>query len=115
MEQKAQSLHFLQISHRTDLASKDMGILKDAMDIRGFPPQTWDSTSSSLKPAMASTVVARNLECWSKKLKGHVEAGTLRKNVLKFFPLILIAIKYMTDICRINQNVCEILSISRFS
>lgn len=37
MEQKAQSLHFLQISHRTDLASKDMGILKDAMDIRGVP------------------------------------------------------------------------------
>ena len=61
---------FSQVSRRTDLAFEDMGILKDPMDKRAdsLLKKAWDSTSLSLKPAMASTVVARNLECWVEKL-----------------------------------------------
>ncbi|XP_040189524.1 lamina-associated polypeptide 2-like [Rana temporaria] len=90
---------FSQVSRRTDLAFEDMGVLKDAMDKRAdaLLKKAWDSASASLKPAMASTVVTRNLECWVEKLKGHIEAGTHRKDLLDSFPLILNAIKYMAD------------------
>ena len=90
---------FSQVSRRTDLAFEDMGVLKDAMDKRAdsLLKKAWDSTSTSLKPAMAATVVARNLECWVEKLKNHVEAGTPRKDLLESFPLILKAIKYLAD------------------
>ena len=90
---------FSQVSRRTDLAFEDMGVLKDAMDKRAdsLLKKAWDSSTSSLKPAMASTVVARNLECWLEQLKGHVEAGTARKDLLDSFPLLLKAVKYMAD------------------
>lgn len=42
-------------------------------------------------------VVMRNLECWVEQLKGHVEAGTSRKDLLEFFPTLLNAIGYMAD------------------
>lgn len=48
------------VSRCTDLAFEDM---KEIRWIKGRTPsfkKVWDSTLSSLKPAMASTVVARN-------------------------------------------------------
>ncbi|XP_077319390.1 uncharacterized protein LOC143941218 isoform X2 [Lithobates pipiens] len=89
---------FSQVSRRTDLAFEDMGILKDPMDKKADSIlKAWDAASVSLKPAMAATVVARNLECWVEKLKSHIEAGTPRKDLLESFPLILNAVKYMAD------------------
>lgn len=46
---------------------------------------------------MATTVVARNVECWLEQLKGHVAAGTSRKDLLKSFPALLRAVIYMAD------------------
>lgn len=84
-----------------------MGMLKDAMDKRADSPlkKEWASTSASLKPAMASTVVARNLECWVEKLKSHVEAGTSWKDLLESFTLILKALKYMVDASAESVNM----------
>lgn len=90
---------FSQVSRKTDLAFEDMGILKDAMDKRadGLLKKAWDSSLANLKPAMAATVVARNLECWLEQLKNHVVAGTSRKDLLESFPTLLKAVKYMAD------------------
>ena len=90
---------FSQVSRKTDLAFEDMGILKDAMDKRadGLLKKAWDSVLSNLKPAMAATVVARNMECWLEQLKKHVIAGTSRKDLLESFPTLLKVVKYMAD------------------
>lgn len=90
---------FSQVSRRMELAFEDMGVLKDTMDKRAdsLLKKAWDSTFASIKPAMASTVVARNLECWIETLKRHVEACTSRKELLESFPLMLKAVKYMAD------------------
>lgn len=79
---------FLQVSRCTYLAFEDMGVLKDAMDKRVDSLKALGSTLSNLKPAMASTVVARNIGCWLVQLKEHVEAGTSRKDLLESFPLL---------------------------
>ena len=78
---------FSQVSRRTDLAFEDMGVLKDSMDKRAdsLLKKAWDSTSLSLKPAMASTVVARNVECWVEKLMSHIQVGTSGKDLLESF------------------------------
>lgn len=90
---------FSQVSRRMELAFEDMGVLKDTMDKRAdsLLKKAWDSTFARLKPAMASTVVARNLECWIETLKRHIEACTSRKELLESFPLMLKAVKYMAD------------------
>ena len=51
----------------------------------------------NLKPAMASTVVARNLEYWLDQLKGHIEAGTSRRELLESFPVLMKAVGYIAD------------------
>lgn len=55
---------FSQVSRNTDLAFEDIGVLKNYMDTRAesLLKKAWDSKFANLKPAMASTVVARNLE-----------------------------------------------------
>ncbi|PIO32493.1 hypothetical protein AB205_0222160 [Aquarana catesbeiana] len=58
-----------------------MGILKDAMDKRArFLKKKKTNKHGTrlwqiLKPGMASTVVARNLEHWLEQLKQHIEGG----------------------------------------
>lgn len=87
------------MSRQTDLAFEDMGVLKDAMDKRADAlfGKAWDSSFPNLKLAMATTVLARNMECWLEQLKGHVVAGTSRKVWLASFPTLLKAVKYMAD------------------
>lgn len=70
-----------------------------AMDkkVDGLLKKGWDSSLANLKPAMAATVVARNMECWLDQLKNHVVAGTSRKVLLESFPTLLKAVKYMAD------------------
>lgn len=72
------------MSWKTGLAFKDMGILKVAMDKRAdsLLKKAWDLTLANLKPAMTSTVVARNLEHWLEQLKKRIKAGTSHKNLL---------------------------------
>lgn len=74
-----------------------MGILKDTMDKRAdsLLKKAWDSTLANLKPAMASTVVARNLEHWLEQLKGHIEGGTSHKDLLDTLPVLQKAVGYM--------------------
>ena len=90
---------FSKVSRNTDLAFEDMGALKDNMDKRAdaLLKKAWDSTLANLKPAMASTVVARNLEHWLDKLKSHIEAGTSRKELLESLPVLVNAVGYMAD------------------
>ena len=90
---------FSKVSRNTDLAFEDMGTLKDNMDKRAdaLLKKAWDSTLANLKPALASTVVARNLEHWLDKLKSHIEAGTPRKDLLETLPVLLKAVGYMAD------------------
>lgn len=60
------NLSLTQVSRNTNLAFEDMGILRDTMDkrVNYLFKKAWDSTIVNLKPAMASLVVARNLEHW---------------------------------------------------
>ncbi|PIN88341.1 hypothetical protein AB205_0081150 [Aquarana catesbeiana] len=90
---------FSHVSRNTDLAFEDMGILKDPMDKRAdsLLKKAWDSTLANLKPAMASTVVARNLEHWLEQLKAHIEAGTPRKDLLETLPVLMRAVGYIAD------------------
>lgn len=50
--------------------------------------KAWDSTLANLKPAMASTGVAKNLEHWLEQLKVHIEVGTSRKDLLDTLPVL---------------------------
>lgn len=90
---------FSQVSRNTDLAFEDMGILKDTMDKKAdsLLRKAWDSSLANLKPAMASTVVARNLEHWLEQLKIHIEAGTPRKDLLDTLPVLSKAVGYIAD------------------
>lgn len=76
-----------------------MGILKDAMDKRAdsLLRKAWDLTLANLKPAMASTVVAGNLEHWLEQLKAHIEAGTPRKDLFDTLLVLLKAVGYIAD------------------
>ena len=53
---------FSQVSRSTDLSFEDMGILRDPMDKRMdlLLKKAWQSFMVNLKPAMATTCVARN-------------------------------------------------------
>lgn len=59
--------------------------------------KAWDSTLANLKPAMASTVVAKNLEHCLEQLKAHIEAGTPRKDLLETLPVLMKAVGYIAD------------------
>lgn len=90
---------FSQVSRHTDLAFEDMGALPDPMDKRidSLLKKSWDSSIGNLKPAMASTVVARNMEYWLTQIKAHIEAGTPKETILSSFPMLLKGIAYLAD------------------
>ena len=90
---------FSQVSRHTDLAFEDMGILSESMDKRmdSLLKKSWDSTLGSLKPAMAATVVARNMEFWLNQLQTHIEEGTAQEHILSSFPTLLRGIAYIAD------------------
>ena len=87
------------VSKRTDLAFDDLGCLKDPMDKRGeiLLKRAWDASTIALKPALAATCVARNLECWLNQLQAHITAGTSRQQILKSFPLLMKAVGFLAD------------------
>ena len=90
---------FSQVSRHTDLAFEDMGVLSDPMDKRmdSLLKKSWESSQANLKPAMAATVVARNMEHWLTQLKAHIEAGTPKETVLASFTTLLSGIAYLAD------------------
>ena len=51
----------------------------------------------NLKPALASTCVARNLEEWLTQIQTHLLAGTSREEILKSFPLLFSAVGFLAD------------------
>lgn len=87
------------VSKNSDLAFDDMGTLKDPMDKRGdiLLHRAWDSAVGNLKPALASTCVARNLEVWLTQIQSHLSAGTSREQILKSFPLLFQAVGFLAD------------------
>lgn len=90
---------FSQVTRQTALAFEDMGSLSDPMDKRidSLLKKTWDSSLGNLKPAMAMTVVARNMEYWLTQIKAHIEAGTPKETILSSFPTLLKGVAYMAD------------------
>lgn len=90
---------FSQVSRQTDLAFEDMGVLADPMDRRmdSLLKKSWDSSQGNLKPAMAVTVVARNMEYWLTQIKAHIEAGTPKETILASFPMLLKGVAYIAD------------------
>lgn len=86
-------------SKNTDLAFDNMGTLRDPMDERGdiLLRRNWDSSIVNLKPALASTCVARNLELWLMQIQTHLFAGTSREQILKSFPLLFWTVGFLAD------------------
>ena len=76
-----------------------MGVLSDPMDRRmdSLLKKSWDASQGNLKPAMAATVVARNLEHWLLQIKAHIEAGTPKETILSSFPTLLSGVRYLAD------------------
>lgn len=73
---------FSQVSRHTDLAFEEMGALSYPMDIRmDLLLKSWDSSQGNLKPAMAVTVVASNIEYWLTQIRALV-AGTPKETIL---------------------------------
>ena len=90
---------FSQVSRHTDLAFEDMGVLSDPMDKRmdSLLKKSWDASQGNLKPAMAATVVARNLEHWLTQVKAHIESDTPKETLLASFPTLINGVKYLAD------------------
>lgn len=90
---------FSQVSKSTDLAFEDMGTLKEPMDKRMdlLLKRTWQSVMHNLKPAMATTCVARNLDHWVNQLKAHVIADSSKQEILDSFSTLSAAISYIAD------------------
>ncbi|XP_040203676.1 uncharacterized protein LOC120935688 [Rana temporaria] len=76
-----------------------MGNLTDAMDKRmdSLLKKAWESIIGNLKPELAVTVVARNLEHWLSKIQEHIEADTDKDTILASFPTILKGVAYIAD------------------
>lgn len=76
-----------------------MGHLGDPMDKRGdiVLKRAWDTAMVSLKPALATTCVARNFEFWLKQLQEHLTAGTPREDLLKSFPMLFKAVGFIAN------------------
>lgn len=87
------------ISKGTDLAFEDSGALKDPMDKRTDVSlrRVWEASIMSLKPALASTCIARHLELWLSQIQTHLSAGTSREQINKSFPLLFQAIGFLAD------------------
>ncbi|XP_077336773.1 lamina-associated polypeptide 2, isoforms alpha/zeta-like isoform X2 [Lithobates pipiens] len=87
------------ISKQADLAFEDMGHLKDPMDRRTdiVLKRAWDASMAGLKPALATSCVARNLEFWLSQLQEHLKAGTPRGELLKSFPMLFKATSFISD------------------
>ncbi|XP_073476117.1 lamina-associated polypeptide 2, isoforms alpha/zeta-like [Aquarana catesbeiana] len=88
---------FSQVSRSTDLSFEDMGVLKDPMDKRMdlLLNRSWQSIMSNLKPAMATTCVARNLEYWVNQLRSHIVADSPKQEILDSFPTLISAVAYI--------------------
>lgn len=67
-----------------------MGHLKDCMDKRRdiVLKIAWQTSLASLKPKLATTCVARNLDFWLFQLQDHVKNRTPRKGILRSLPAI---------------------------
>ena len=100
------------VSRRTDLAFDDLGSLRDPMDKRGdlLLKRAWDASAISLKPALAATCVARNLECWLTQLQAHILAGTSRQELLKSFPPFFKAVGFLADASGVSKVGCQVSS-----
>lgn len=59
--------------------------------------RSWQSIMSNLKPAMATTCVARNLEYWENQLKAHVLADSPKQEIWDFFTTLSSAVASMAD------------------
>ena len=90
---------FSQVSRSTDLAFEDMGVLRDPMDKRMdlLLKRSWQSIMNGLKPAMATTCVARNLEFWTNQLKNHISADSSKEEILESFSTLTAAVAYIAD------------------
>lgn len=87
---------FSQVSRHTYLAFEYMGALSEAMNKRmDFLLKSWYSTVESLKPAMAVTVVAHNVDFLLAQMQTHIEEGTQSE----FYPLHMLfwGIAYIAD------------------
>lgn len=87
------------VSKQSDLAFEDMGHLKDPMDRKTdiVLKRAWDASMAGLKPALATSCVARNLEFWLSQLEEHLKAGTSRGELLKTFPMSFKASSFISD------------------
>ena len=76
-----------------------MGHLKDPMDRKTdvVLKRAWDASMAVLKPAMATSCVAKNLKFWLAQLEEHLKAGTSREDLLKTFPMLFKATGFISD------------------
>lgn len=84
---------------KSALAFEDMGSLQDPMDKRIDLDlkRTWDSTVANLKPALATTCVAPNLEFWLSQLLAHLQSGSPREEFMDSFPILFKVVGYIAD------------------
>lgn len=84
----------------TDLAFKDMGHLNDPVDRRTdiVLKRAWDASMANLKPALATTCVARNFKFWLLQLQEHLVTGTAREEILKSFAVLFKAVGFIADV-----------------
>lgn len=87
------------VSKQSDLAFEDMGHLKDPMDRKTdiVLKRAWDASMAGLKPALATSCVARNLEFWLSQLEEHLKPGTPRGELLKTFSMLFKATSFISD------------------
>lgn len=67
--------------------------------------RAWETSEANLKPALATTCVARNLKIWLAQLQEHLVPGTPRGELLKSFPMLFSGV-YNRRVNRIRQ-VCS--------
>lgn len=77
-------LAFSQVSKSVDLAFKDMGVLREPMDKRMevLLKPSLEMVMANLKLAIATIVMAHNLEVWLDQLQAHLERRTSWKEIL---------------------------------
>lgn len=87
------------VSKKSLLAFEDMGNLQDPLDRRMevYLKRAWYSTMLNLKPALATTCVARNLEFWLSQLQAHLESGSPREALVECLPIIFKAVAFIAD------------------
>lgn len=87
------------ISKRSSLPFEDSSSLQDPLDKRidSSLRMSWEASTSTLKPGVASACVARSLMVWLSQLEECVQNKTSREAILASLPMLKKATAFMID------------------